>query len=75
MNTVAPGNILAPGGPWERMLRDDRAAVEDYIAQEVPLARIGSAEELADTVVFLASQRATFVTGALWVVDGGQSHS
>ena len=75
VNTVAPGNILAPGGPWERMLRDDRAAVEDYIAQEVPLARIGSAEELADTVVFLASQRATFVTGALWVVDGGQSHS
>lgn len=74
VNTVAPGNVVAPGGTWERKLAEDRAAVESYITKEVPLGRLGEAEEIADTVVFLASQRARFVTGALWVIDGGQTH-
>lgn len=74
VNTVAPGNVLAPGGTWERKLAEDPVGVESYISKEVPLGRIGKAEEIADSVVFLASQRASFVTGSLLVVDGGQSH-
>lgn len=74
VNTVAPGNVLAPGGTWERKLAEDHEAVDTYITREVPLGRLGGPEEIADVVVFLASQRARFVTGAVWVIDGGQTH-
>ena len=43
------------------------------LEKEVPLQRFGRPEEVADTVLFLSSNRAQFVTGATWVVDGGQS--
>jgi 3-oxoacyl-[acyl-carrier protein] reductase len=75
VNAIAPGNILAPGGPWEQRLQRDRAAVEAYIAREVPLGRFGTPEEIADAVAFLASDRASFITGTCLVADGGQTRS
>jgi 3-oxoacyl-[acyl-carrier protein] reductase len=72
-NCIAPGNILFPGGTWDAKLKLDRGAVERYIASEVPLNRFGSPEEIADLAVFLSSGRATFVTGACIIVDGGQT--
>jgi len=75
VNAVAPGNILFPGGAWERKLAARREAFEQYIRDEVPLGRFGAPEEIADAVVFLASSRASFVTGACLVVDGGQTRS
>jgi 3-oxoacyl-[acyl-carrier protein] reductase len=41
---------------------------------DLPLGRMGRPEEVADVVVFLASDRATFVSGAAWHVDGGAAH-
>ena len=73
VNCVAPGNILVPGGGWDRRLASDRAAVEAYVAAEVPMQRLGTAEEIAAVVAFLASPRASFVTGAWVVADGGQT--
>ncbi len=73
VNTVAPGNVLFPGGVWDRKRQEDAAGVESYIAGEVPLGRFADAEEIADAVVFLASARARFITGALLTVDGGQT--
>lgn len=72
VNLVAPGNVLFPGGSWERHLTADRARVEGYIGAEVPLARFGTPEEIASAVVFLCSARSSFTTGACLVVDGGQ---
>jgi 3-oxoacyl-[acyl-carrier protein] reductase len=45
------------------------------IQREVPLQRFASPEEIANVVVFLASERASFVTGSSVVVDGGQTRS
>jgi 3-oxoacyl-[acyl-carrier protein] reductase len=75
VNCVAPGNVLFPGGSWERHLAARKTEVEQYIATEVPLRRFGRPEEIADAIVFLCSERAAFITGACIVADGGQTRS
>jgi len=75
VNAVAPGNIFFEGGSWEKHLQARREEVSHYIAAEVPMQRFGKPEEIADVVAFLASARASFVTGACLVADGGQTRS
>ncbi|HVF07977.1 MAG TPA: SDR family NAD(P)-dependent oxidoreductase [Actinomycetota bacterium] len=67
VNAVAPGVIDTP------MLRmmDDPEAGRAYLDARVPLRRLGRADEVAEVVVFLASRRASYITGATVVVDGG----
>ena len=71
---VAPGNVLVPGGRWQQRLDADPDATAAMLAREVPLGRFAEPAEIADVIVFLASERASFVTGTTVVVDGGQSH-
>jgi 3-oxoacyl-[acyl-carrier protein] reductase len=75
VNTIAPGSILFPGGGWDRRMQSDRAAVEDMIAHDLPFGRLGTPEEVADVVAFVASPRARWVSGACIVVDGCQSRA
>lgn len=75
VNTVAPGNILFPGGTWQRKLDADAAGVNAMIAAEVPLGRFGLPEEIGAAVAFLASDHAAFITGACLVADGGQTRA
>ena len=72
VNAVAPGNILFEGGTWARKIVENKTAVDDMLARDVPLRRLGRVEEIADVVAFLASPRAAFVTGTVIVADGGQ---
>jgi 3-oxoacyl-[acyl-carrier protein] reductase len=72
VNMVAPGNVIFPGGRWEQRLRENREEVEALIEREVPMKRFGTPEEIADAVLFLASERSAFTTGAVLTADGGQ---
>jgi 3-oxoacyl-[acyl-carrier protein] reductase len=73
VNVVAPGNILFPGGSWERHLAERRDEVLRQISAEVPLNRFGRPEEIASLIAFLSSERAAFITGSCVVADGGQT--
>jgi 3-oxoacyl-[acyl-carrier protein] reductase len=75
VNSVAPGSIMFPGGGWERRRDADPAGIADMIARELPFGRFGTVDEVADTVAFIASPRASWIAGACVVVDGGQSHA
>jgi 3-oxoacyl-[acyl-carrier protein] reductase len=71
VNTVAPGSIEFPGGLWEQT-RHGNPDFYNAILGTIPWGRMGTAEEVADVVAFLASERASWVTGVCLVVDGAQ---
>jgi 3-oxoacyl-[acyl-carrier protein] reductase len=75
VNVVAPGNIMFPGSTWDENMKSNPEAVQSMIESEVPLKRFGKAEEVANAVIFLASQKAAFTTGTCLIVDGGQTRS
>lgn len=73
VNCIAPGNVLFPGGSWDEKMKADADRVNKLIAASVPMNRFGRPEEIADAALFLCSARASFITGAVLCVDGGQT--
>jgi NAD(P)-dependent dehydrogenase (short-subunit alcohol dehydrogenase family) len=81
INAVAPGPIWTPfwtkpGGFAETLgtfhgLPPDEAVRHEMTLRQLPLQRLGTAEEVANVIVFLASDLASFVTSSVWGVDGG----
>lgn len=75
VNAVCPGNIYIEGGTWDSKLRESRQEVTEMLKNSVPLNRFARPEEIADLVLFLASERASFMSGSCVVIDGGQTVS
>ncbi len=76
VNSVAPGSILHPGGSWERFSREQSPeVVKEFIARNLPVGKFGWPEPVGDLVAFLASERASMITGACINIDAGQSKS
>jgi len=75
VNSVAPGSIMFPGGSWHRRQQTDPQGIAEMIKRELPFGRFGRPEEVGHVVAFLASPRASWISGASIVVDGCQSRS
>jgi NAD(P)-dependent dehydrogenase (short-subunit alcohol dehydrogenase family) len=68
INAICPGWVRTP--PVEGWMNRDPTVARQTVVQE-PIGRLGRPEEIADTVICLCSERATFVIGAAVTVDGG----
>ena len=75
VNSVAPGSILFPGGSWWKRREADPDGIAEFVRRELPFGRFGTPEEVAHVVAFLASPKASWISGASIVVDGCQSRS
>jgi 3-oxoacyl-[acyl-carrier protein] reductase len=73
VNVIAPGNVNFPGGSWDEKIKQDAERVDQIIKSTVPMQRFGTPDEIADAALFLCSDRASFITGSVLVVDGGQT--
>jgi 3-oxoacyl-[acyl-carrier protein] reductase len=71
VNAIAPGSIEFPGGVWDqRRLAGD--PLYERTLKSIPFGRMGTAEEIAEVALFLASPHARWITGQTIAVDGGQ---
>jgi NAD(P)-dependent dehydrogenase (short-subunit alcohol dehydrogenase family) len=72
VNALCPGWVDTPfNEPFMRQM-GGRAALETYVRTKIPMGRWASVEEIAEAVLFLASDRSSFMTGQALVLDGGE---
>lgn len=71
VNAVCPGAIMIPGGYWDET-RTGNPTYYEQTLRGIPSGRMGTPEEVAAVVCFLASERASWVNGATVTVDGGE---
>jgi NAD(P)-dependent dehydrogenase (short-subunit alcohol dehydrogenase family) len=70
VNTLSPGPVQTPGGDSVRAKQSEQGVVTD-VAAMIPLGRVGRADEVAATALYLASDQSSYTTGAELFVDGG----
>ncbi len=71
-NSLCPGFIDTPFNRGFEVQMGGREKLEEYISDVIPMGRFGTVEEIADAIVFLASDQSSFMTGHALVIDGGE---
>lgn len=71
-NSLCPGFIDTPFNRGFEVQMGGREKLEEYIREAIPMGRFGTVEEIADAIVFLASDHSSFMTGHALVIDGGE---
>jgi NAD(P)-dependent dehydrogenase (short-subunit alcohol dehydrogenase family) len=72
-NAICPGFVDTPFNRGFEQQMGGRAALEAYVQQTIPLGRWATTDEIAASIVYLASDHAAFMTGHALVIDGGES--
>jgi 3-oxoacyl-[acyl-carrier protein] reductase len=75
INAIAPGNILFDGSVWSQKLSENAPAVQSMLERDVALVNLGKPQDVASLVAYLSSDHASFASGAIWTLDGGQVRS
>ncbi len=70
VSAVMPGAVAFPGSYWDKYLHTDAARCEDFLRHHQAVGRFGNPKEIADVVLFLASDQASFMQAALVPADG-----
>jgi NAD(P)-dependent dehydrogenase (short-subunit alcohol dehydrogenase family) len=73
INAVAPGNIMSESSVWKEKFSENPKDVKTMLKKEVAMGRFGTPEEISNLVVFLCSEKSSFITGSTFIVDGGQT--
>jgi NAD(P)-dependent dehydrogenase (short-subunit alcohol dehydrogenase family) len=74
VNTISPGVVPTEGYSKEQKMSDeDIANYVQRVSTEIPAGRVGTKEDIADALVFLASDASSYITGIDLVVDGGMT--
>lgn len=71
-NSLCPGFIDTPFNRGFEIQMGGRDKLESYIGDAIPMGRFGTVDEIADGIVFLASDKSSFMTGHALVIDGGE---
>jgi 3-oxoacyl-[acyl-carrier protein] reductase len=71
-NSIAPGAVMIPETGWAELKELNKKEYDEFI-EKLPLGRLGSPEEIANLVLFLASDKAGLINGASIAIDGGES--
>ena len=71
-NALCPGFVDTPFNAGFEVQMGGRQKLEAYVAETIPMGRFGTVGEIADGIVFLASDRSSFMTGSAFVIDGGE---
>jgi 3-oxoacyl-[acyl-carrier protein] reductase len=71
--SIAPGSIMFEGGSWWKRQQADPQGIAQFVKQELPFGRFGRPEEIGAVIAFLASPKASWISGTTVVVDGCQS--
>jgi NAD(P)-dependent dehydrogenase (short-subunit alcohol dehydrogenase family) len=72
-NALCPGFVDTPFNRGFEIQMGGREKLEAYVDQTIPMGRFGTVEEIAEGIVFLASDRSSYMTGHALVIDGGES--
>ena len=74
VNIISPGNIFIKNGTWDLIQKKNPHKVDEMIKKNVPLKRFGKAEDVSNLVLFISSEKASFITGSNIIIDGGQTN-
>jgi 3-oxoacyl-[acyl-carrier protein] reductase len=75
VNSIAPGSISFEGGSWWKRQQEDPQGIAEFVERELPFGRFGAADEVGSVVAFVASPKASWISGACIPIDGCQSRS
>ncbi|GIF66474.1 oxidoreductase [Asanoa ishikariensis] len=73
VNAVSPGTIDTPGIDGLAPSQEEAVQLKSHLASTIPMGRVGSPDEVANAVLFLASDQSSFITGIELFVDGGRN--
>jgi 3-oxoacyl-[acyl-carrier protein] reductase len=71
LNSVMPGAVTFPGGYWDAAIQAKEPKVQDFLSHHQAVGRFGEADEIANLVLFLASDKSSFIVASNLPIDGG----